>query len=72
MSSSFTEKYQAGESYANAPKPTKANFFDDPVRVATDIFKDVASIRAEISLPELVGLVKGLINKGEPVDDRKG
>ena len=72
MSFSFTEKYQAGETYADEPKPTKTSFLDDPVKLATDIFKDVAAIRSEISLPELIGLVKGLMNKGEPVDDRKG
>lgn len=68
----FTEKYQAGESYADAPKQTKANFFADPVRAATDIFKDCASVGCAVSLPELIGLVKSLVNKGEPVDDRKG
>lgn len=68
----FNEKYQAGESYADTPKPTKANFFADPARAAADIFRDCASAGLAISLPELVQLVKGLITKGEPVDDRKG
>lgn len=68
----FNEKYQAGESYAEAPKVTKANFFSDPVRAATDIFKDCASAGLAVSLPELIQLVKSLLSKGEPVDDRKG
>lgn len=68
----FTEKYQAGESYADTPKPTTASFFADPARAAADIFRDCASAGLAITLPELVQLVKGLITKGEPVDDRKG
>lgn len=68
----FSEKYQAGESYADNPKPTKANFFADPVQAANDIFKDCVNARLAISFPELVQLIKGLITKGQPVDDRKG
>lgn len=72
MSLPFTEKYQAGETYADEPKQTKTKFLDDPVKLATEIFSDLAAVRSEITLPELIGIIKGTINKGEPVDDRKG
>lgn len=48
---SFNEKYQAGESYADAAEPTNPSFFEDPVKVATDILKDYAGARCEASLP---------------------
>jgi linoleate 10R-lipoxygenase len=69
---SFEEKYQAGESYGNAPKAAKATFLSDPVQIATAIFRDYAAARSTASLPQLVGLVQGLMSDGEPSDDRKG
>lgn len=68
----FTEKYQAGESYADTPKPSKASFFADPVRAAGEIIKDLVGGRMAISHPEVIQLLKSLLHKGEPVDDRKG
>jgi linoleate 10R-lipoxygenase len=69
---SFNEKYQAGESYGDAPRAKQANLLDDPVKVATNILKDYAGARQAATLPELVGLVKSLMSDGEPSDDRKG
>jgi linoleate 10R-lipoxygenase len=69
---SFNEKYQAGESYGDAPRTKQANLLDDPVKVATNILKDYAGARQAATLPELVGLVKSLMSDGEPSDDRKG
>lgn len=65
------EKYQAGESYADASKQTKAFSFD-PATIAADMFKECISNGLPVSLPELTQLIKGLLSKGEPVDDRKG
>jgi hypothetical protein len=69
---SHNEKYQAGEAYGDVKKAPTANFFADPVKVATDLLKDYAGLRSEASIPEIAGLIKGLMQKGEPLDDRKG
>jgi linoleate 10R-lipoxygenase len=67
----YNEKYQAGESYGEAVKGT-SNFFADPAKVAKDLLKDYAGLRSEVSLGEISGLIKELLQKGEPLDDRKG
>ncbi|KAI9146726.1 Psi-producing oxygenase A [Paramyrothecium foliicola] len=69
---SFDEKFQEGESYGDAPIADKTALLDDPVKIATSIFKDYAAARSATSLPELIGLVQSLLNEGEPSDDRKG
>lgn len=67
----FDEKYQAGEPYADTPKRPNPSFLEDPVQVATEILKDYAGARSEVTLPELISLVKSL-KSGGPVDDRQG
>ncbi|KAI1858014.1 uncharacterized protein JN550_012907 [Neoarthrinium moseri] len=69
---STNEKFQAGVTYADAKKSSSSNFFADPLKVATDLLKDGAGVKKEVSLPELVGLIKGLLQEGEPLDDKKG
>ncbi|KAI1377390.1 heme peroxidase [Hypoxylon crocopeplum] len=69
--SSFTAKYQAGEAYADVEKDS-ANFFSDPTKIAKDLLKDCAGLAGEVTLPELVGLIKELLQKGQPLDDKKG
>ncbi|KAM3502672.1 hypothetical protein MY11210_008996 [Beauveria gryllotalpidicola] len=69
---SFNEKYQAGESYGDAPKGTKATYLDDPVATATAILRDYAGARDAATLPQLIDLIKSLNSDGEPSDDRKG
>ncbi|KAG9253117.1 uncharacterized protein F5Z01DRAFT_175200 [Emericellopsis atlantica] len=69
---STTNKFQAGESYGEARKKSSSSFLSDPVRVASDLFKDYATLRSEASLTEVVGLIKGIMNEGEPIDDKKG
>ncbi|KAI1843275.1 hypothetical protein JX266_010629 [Neoarthrinium moseri] len=69
---STNEKFQAGVTYADAKKSSSSNFFADPLKVATDLLKDGAGVSKEVSLPELVGLIKGLLQEGEPLDDKKG
>lgn len=68
---SFDEKYQAGESYGDAPKAAKANILDDPAAVAAAIIKDYAGARCAATVPQLIALVKSLKSEG-PSDDRKG
>lgn len=68
----FNEKYQAGVSYADTPRPTKANFFADPAKAAGEILKDCVSAGLAISLPELINLIQSLMAKGEPANDRNG
>lgn len=54
------------------PGQPRAIFFADPAKAAGEILKDCVSAGLAISLPELIHLIKGLMAKGEPVDDRKG
>lgn len=68
---SFDEKYQDGEAYGDAKK-APSNIFADPLKLATDLLRDYAGVRNQASLPELLGLIKELLNKGEPLDDKKG
>uniref|UniRef100_A0A0L0MYV5 linoleate 8R-lipoxygenase n=1 Tax=Tolypocladium ophioglossoides (strain CBS 100239) TaxID=1163406 RepID=A0A0L0MYV5_TOLOC len=68
---SFDEKFQAGEAYGDGRKGS-ANFFADPAKIAADILKDYAGIRSQASLTEITGLIKSLLEKGEPLDDKKG
>ncbi|KAI0379935.1 heme peroxidase [Hypomontagnella monticulosa] len=67
--SSIYDKFQAGEAYAEEEKKS-SNFFSDPLGVATDLLKDYAGLRSETSPTELAGLVKELLQKGEPLDDK--
>lgn len=71
MTSSSNEKFQAGASYGDDEK-SSTNFFSDPVKVAADILKDYASVRSQTSQAELVGVIKELLQKGQPLDDKKG
>lgn len=65
------EKYQAGESYAGEERKAR-NFFADPKAIATAILRDYASVRSKIKLHELIPLIKDLLKKGEPLDDKAG
>lgn len=67
----FDEKFQAGEAYGDEEEES-TSFFANPLKVATDILKECEGVRSQASLPELVGLIKELLHKGEPLDDRKG
>ncbi|WPH03723.1 Hypothetical protein R9X50_00660600 [Acrodontium crateriforme] len=69
---SFDEKYQAGEAYGEAPKPTPSGFFSDPVAAATAILRDYAGARCEATLPQLINLIKSLTMPDTLIDDRKG
>lgn len=66
------EKFQAGEAYGDPQRQSSDSFLSDPVKVATDLLKDYAGLRSQASLPEIVDLIKGLMNPGEPLDDKKG
>ncbi|KAI2608367.1 heme peroxidase [Hypoxylon fragiforme] len=65
------EKFQAGEAYGDVEKDS-ANFFSDPAKIAQDLLKDCAGLANQTTLPELVGLIKELLQKGQPLDDKKG
>lgn len=69
---SFNEKFQAGESYGDA-KTGSTSLLDDPIKLATDIIKEYAGVRTQASIPQLAELIKELtIEKGKPLDDKKG
>lgn len=68
---SFDEKYQDGEAYGDAKKASN-NIFADPLKLANDLLRDYAGVRSQASVSDLLGLIKELMNKGEPLDDKKG
>ncbi|WQF78857.1 Putative cytochrome P450, hem peroxidase superfamily, hem peroxidase, animal-type [Colletotrichum destructivum] len=68
---SFDQKFMAGDTYGDERK-SSANFFSDPTKVAADILKDYVGLRSQTTPAELVGLIKELLQKGEPLDDKKG
>ncbi|KAM5353671.1 hypothetical protein ACJ41O_000321 [Fusarium nematophilum] len=68
---SFNEKFQAGESYGEARKGS-SSIFSDPLKLAQDLLKDYAGVRSQASVTDIVGLIKELLQKGEPLDDKKG
>jgi hypothetical protein len=68
---SFDEKYQAGESYKTS-KEDPSSLLDNPEKLVADLMKDFAGVRSQASPAELLGLVKQLLQKGQPLDDKKG
>ncbi|KPM36966.1 Psi-producing oxygenase A [Neonectria ditissima] len=68
---SVNEKYQAGETYGEGRK-SSSSLLDDPTKLATDLLKDFAGLRSQVSVPEVAGLIKELMQKGQPLDDKKG
>lgn len=71
MTSNFNQKYQAGESYGE-DRQSSSSFFADPAKAAADILKDYVGIRGQTTPAELLGLIKELLQKGQPLDDKKG
>ncbi|TDZ65292.1 Psi-producing oxygenase A [Colletotrichum trifolii] len=67
----FTQKFQAGEAYGDERKGSD-NFFADPGRVAANLLKDCGGLSSQITLPDLTNLIQQLLQKGEPLDDKKG
>ncbi|KAK7422650.1 hypothetical protein QQX98_001438 [Neonectria punicea] len=68
---SVNEKYQAGETYGEARK-SSSSLLDDPAKLAADLLKDYAGLRSQVSVTEVAGLIKELLQKGQPLDDKKG
>jgi len=62
------ERFQAGERYGEDEE--LAYSLSDPVDLARGILKELAGVRTQVSLSELVGIIKTL--KEKPLDDRKG
>ncbi|KAI0167087.1 heme peroxidase [Hypoxylon sp. FL1284] len=65
------DKYQAGEAYGDVEKDN-STFFSDPAKIAADLVKDYAGLRSVASVPQITGLIKELLNKGQPLDDKNG
>ncbi|KAM0207497.1 hypothetical protein ACHAQD_012015 [Fusarium lateritium] len=68
---SFDEKYQAGESYKTS-KEDPSSLLDNPEKLVADLMKDFAGVRSQANPAQLLGLVKELLQKGQPLDDKKG
>ncbi|KAK1761591.1 Psi-producing oxygenase A [Echria macrotheca] len=64
-----TEKFQAGESYGDQKKAA-AYSLDDPVKIAQDLLKELASVRSQVTPHDLVEIIRSLTEK--PLDDKKG
>ncbi|UZP35518.1 hypothetical protein NXS19_003334 [Fusarium pseudograminearum] len=69
---SFNEKYQAGESYKDTSKEDPSSLLDNPEKLVADLMKDFAGVRSQASPADLLALVKQLLSKGQPLDDKKG
>ncbi|KAH0432490.1 linoleate diol synthase [Colletotrichum camelliae] len=67
----FNTKFQAGESYGDERKGSN-NFFADPKKVAVDIIKDLGGAHGQLNPLEVAALIQQLLQKGEPLDDKKG
>ncbi|KAL7621367.1 hypothetical protein AAE478_008688 [Parahypoxylon ruwenzoriense] len=65
------DKFQAGEAYGDAEQES-TNFFADPTKIAKDLLKDCVGLSNQATLPELVGLIKELLQKGQPLNDKNG
>jgi hypothetical protein len=63
------EKFQAGESYGDQKKAS-AYSLDDPVKIAQDLLKELASVRSQVTPHDLVEIIQSLT--GKPLDDKKG
>jgi hypothetical protein len=68
---SFNEKFQAGESYGDS-KEDPSSLLNNPEKLVADLMKDFAGVRSQASPAQLLGLVKELLQKGQPLDDKKG
>lgn len=66
------DKFQAGEAYGDDHPDSGGDLLDDPLKLARQLVRDYAGVRSQATVPELVGLIKQLMNKGEPLDDRQG
>jgi linoleate 10R-lipoxygenase len=69
---SFNEKYQAGESYKDTSKEDPSGLLDNPEKLVADLIKDYSGVRSQASPADLLALVKQLLQKGQPLDDKKG
>ncbi|CAI4218929.1 unnamed protein product [Parascedosporium putredinis] len=69
---SFNEKFQAGEAYGSSQNDS-TDFLSDPIALATQLVKDYAGVRSQVTPIELASLLKSmLLEKGKPIDDKKG
>jgi len=64
----FNEKFQAGETYGDPEEPGYS--FDDPAQIAHDLMKELASVRSQVTLSEVIDILQSLTKK--PLDDKKG
>jgi linoleate 10R-lipoxygenase len=69
---SFNEKFQAGESYKDTSKEDPSGLLDNPEKLVADLIKDYSGVRSQASPADLLALVKQLLQKGQPLDDKKG
>lgn len=63
-------KYQAGEDYGDA-KQRSDNFFADPKAVSLALLADLKAVHGKYEPSKLLPLVKQLLKKGEPLDDKE-
>ncbi|KAK4210700.1 heme peroxidase [Rhypophila decipiens] len=66
---SFTEKYQAGESYGDEKKESPYSL-DDPLKLAAAVVKELHSVHAQVTPQEVISIIQSLTQK--PLDDKTG
>ncbi|KHN98764.1 heme peroxidase [Metarhizium album ARSEF 1941] len=68
---SFEEKFQAGEAYGD-PHKESSHLMADAADVAEYIWNHGAGVQKLTSRMEIMELIRELLHKGEPIDDKKG
>ena len=68
----FDAKVEMGDSYQGETKKPRLNFLADPKAVIQELLADGAAIRQKFNIFDLEPLLKDLVNKGAPLDDKTG
>lgn len=68
---SFEKKFQAGETYGD-PRTESSHFMTDVADIAEYIWNNVVGVQNRTSKKEIIELLRELLHKGEPIDDKKG
>ncbi|KAF5138262.1 Psi-producing oxygenase A [Metarhizium anisopliae] len=68
---SFEKKFQAGETYGD-PRTESSHFMTDAADIAEYIWNNAVGVQNRTSKKEIIELLRELLHKGEPIDDKKG
>ncbi|TWU77015.1 hypothetical protein ED733_007618 [Metarhizium rileyi] len=68
---SYEKKFQAGEAYRDS-RIEPSHFISDAADIAEHIWNHAAGVQNLASKKEIAALIRELLHKGEPIDDKKG